>query len=185
MPLKPIDFTNAVVYKIVCKDTDIPDTYVGSTTNFTKRKCSHKFNCNNQKSNGYNLQVYQFIRAHDGWNNWDMIEIEKYPCNDSNELHARERYWIETLKSSLNKQIPTQTVKDYKQQYFQDHKSEILEYKQQYRETHKQTCECGCVVQHGGLPAHMKTKKHKTLMEQLNQLKPSSLNNNLIVEKTI
>jgi hypothetical protein len=25
----------------------------------------------------YNLKLYQIIRANGGWDNWDMIEIEK------------------------------------------------------------------------------------------------------------
>jgi len=201
MPLTPIDFSNAIIYKIVCRDTDIPNSYVGSTTNFAKRKCSHKFNCNNPKSNLYNLQVYQFIRAHDGWNNWDMIEIEKYPCNDSNELHARERYWIENLKASLNKSIPNRTaeeIKQYQKQYSKQYSkqyrdSEVNKIKMKtYRKEHKQeldkikyqklTCECGCVVTYNNKATHCKSAKHKSLMEQLS---PSSINDNLIVEKTI
>ena len=30
------------------------------------------------------------IRENGDWNNWSMIEIEKYPCNDDNEARARE-----------------------------------------------------------------------------------------------
>ena len=40
------------------------------------------------------------IRENEGWNNWSMIEIEKYPCNDKNEACARERYWYELLNAN-------------------------------------------------------------------------------------
>ena len=37
-----------------------------------------------------------------GWENWDLIEIEKYPCRDSKEAHGRVRFYIETLNANLN-----------------------------------------------------------------------------------
>ena len=43
------------------------------------------------------------IRKNGGWENWCMIEIEKYPCNDKNEAKARERYWLETLNYNSKK----------------------------------------------------------------------------------
>jgi hypothetical protein len=27
--------------------------------------------------------VYSTIRENGGWNNWSMVEIEKYPCKDA------------------------------------------------------------------------------------------------------
>ena len=44
-----------------------------------------------------------------------MIEIEKYEATDKHDLIKRERYWIETLKPSLNTQIPTRTYKEWAQ----------------------------------------------------------------------
>jgi len=51
----------------------------------------------------YNLKVYQFIRENGGWKNFIMVEIEKFPCKDSYEAAARERYYIETFNATLNK----------------------------------------------------------------------------------
>jgi glycine cleavage system H lipoate-binding protein len=42
-----------------------------------------------------------------------MLEIEKYSCNDGNEARARERYWIEKEKSTLNVTIPNRSKKEY------------------------------------------------------------------------
>lgn len=122
MPKVAMNYQNTIIYKIVCKDLSITDCYVGSTTNFTKRKCHHKNSCNNINDKAYNYNVYNFIRAKCGWENWDMIEIEKYPCNDFNEALKRERYWIETLKATLNKVIPTRTKKEH----YEDNKIDIL-----------------------------------------------------------
>jgi len=108
MPRKPMDYSHTVIYKIACRDFTVKDIYVGSTTDFRSRKSSHKGFCNNQDRNRlhYDLKVYQFIRAHGGWDNWDVIWIEDYPCSSSHEKRAREWYWMEQLKASLNTSCP-------------------------------------------------------------------------------
>ena len=106
MPKKAIDYSKCIIYKIVCNDFDIKEVYIGSTTEFTKRKYQHKYNCLSPKQKEYKFKVYDFIRNNKNWDNWSMIEIEKYPCSDSNEAKARERYWIETLKATLNDRTP-------------------------------------------------------------------------------
>ena len=107
MPKKIINYQNTIIYKLVCNDLNITDIYVGHTTNFIKRKQCHKNLCYNPNDNRYNLKVYQMIRENDGWDNWSMIEIEKYPCNDNNEACARERYYYELLNAELNTRCPT------------------------------------------------------------------------------
>ena len=42
MPRKEIDYSKTVIYKIVCNDLNVKDVYVGHTTDFTKRKATHK-----------------------------------------------------------------------------------------------------------------------------------------------
>ncbi len=115
MPRLPIDYTNAIIYKICCKDINITEIYIGSTTNFTKRKSCHKTACNNDKSKEYNKYKYQFIRQNGGWENFEMIEIEKIDnCKNGNELRFRERHHVELLKASLNKSVPNRTVTEYR-----------------------------------------------------------------------
>jgi hypothetical protein len=62
-----------------------------------------------------------------------MIQIEKYPCNDRRELETRERYWIETLESKLNSNIPTRTKKEY----YLEHIDGIKEHKKVYRDKNR------------------------------------------------
>ena len=38
MPRLPVDYKNTIIYKIVCNDLKIKDTYVGHTTDFKSRK---------------------------------------------------------------------------------------------------------------------------------------------------
>ena len=152
MPKKAIDFSRNLIYKIVCKDLTITELYVGHTSNFRVRKNTHKSSCNNEKAKGYNYKVYSYIRDNGGFENWSMIEIEKYPCNDANECSARERYWIETLKANLNINIPSRTYKEYRElnkekikerqkerdkEYYKQNKEEIKEKLKEYQQLNR------------------------------------------------
>ena len=130
MPRTPIDYSKTVIYKLVHKDdTDNKNVYVGSTTDFIKRKYHHKSACKD-----YTTPKYQFIRDNGGWDEWQMIEIEKYPCNDKREAEARERYWIEYYKASLNKILPTRSTTEW----CKDNKEHIKQYRKEYDENNKE-----------------------------------------------
>ena len=135
MPRLPINYQNALIYKIVCKDLDMKECYVGSTTDFRKRKSHHKSACNKE-----NYNLYKFIRGNGGWDNWDMVLIEKYPCDDRLELLKRERYWIEELSASLNKLRPILTTYEtlnYNKIYYETNKDEIKNQNKEYYEANK------------------------------------------------
>jgi len=123
-----VNYGNGLIYKLCCNDTNIKDEYVGSTTDFTERKRSHKRSCNNSNYNKYNLNVYKIIRENGGFENWSMIQIEKFPCENKRELETRERHWIETLKSKLNCSIPTRTKKEYRTENVDKIKEKNKEY---------------------------------------------------------
>eukprot|EP01080_Neovahlkampfia_damariscottae_P013297 gene13297-12127_t len=36
------------IYKLCCKDPNVTEFYVGSTKNIRRRKCQHKYSCNNE-----------------------------------------------------------------------------------------------------------------------------------------
>ena len=128
-------YENSVIYKIKHnEDYDDTNIYVGSTSNFKNRKYQHKTDCNNEKHKIYNLQVYQIIRDNGGWYNWVMIPIEEYPCNSKKELEIRERYHIDILRPTLNKNIPNRTQKEYQNA----NKEKIQEYFKKYRENNKE-----------------------------------------------
>ncbi len=106
MPRTPMNYKNTVIYKIVCKDLSIDDCYVGHTTDFIMRRCRHKhaYHLDDKKQH---FKLYTMIRENGGWDNWTMIEIEKFPCNDRNEAAARERYWFEQLNTkNMNTKKP-------------------------------------------------------------------------------
>lgn len=65
---------------------------------------------------------------------YKMVLIENFPCNDKYELGARERYWIESL-ICVNKNIPTRTHKEW----LNDNREAVVayqaEYSKQYRDS--------------------------------------------------
>lgn len=147
-----VNYNDTIIYKLCCKNPEIKDIYVGHTCNFTRRKHEHKKCCNNSNRKDYTIKVYKFIRDNGNWDNWDMIMIEQYPCQNKLEAERRERYWIETLNSTLNRQIPSRTKKEY----YNDNKNNILE---------KIKCECGCEITNKSQVRHRRTNKHLELMK--------------------
>ena len=106
MPKIPTDYSKIVIYKLVHKeDYDNANIYIGSTSNFTQRKSQHKSNCLNENSKEYHSKKYQYIRDNKGWDEWNMIEIEKYPCNDKREAEAKEEYWRTYFNAVLNSNV--------------------------------------------------------------------------------
>ena len=99
MPKDVVDYSNTIIYKIYCKNEMVTDIYVGHTTNFTKRKYQHKIACNNSKDTS---KICKIINDNGGWDNWNMVEIEKCNCKNSTEAKIKEQYHYEELKASSN-----------------------------------------------------------------------------------
>lgn len=165
MPRKPIDYSRTVIYKICCKDLNIKDVYVGSTTNFRKRKNQHKTSCNNPNDISYNVYKYQFIRDNGGWENWDMIMIKKYSkCESKLQCLKKERKYVEKLNATLNMRKPGRTEKEYHKQYREKNR-DILNQKK----SKPIKCKCGSIVTKTHIARHRKSKKHLELLQQQNQ----------------
>jgi hypothetical protein len=161
MPKTPIDYAKTIIYKLVHKD-DLNDEniYTGHTTDFICRKNRHKHSCNTPTNDQYNTKKYKYIRENGGWDEWLMIEIEKYPCKDKYEARARERVIQAEMKAKLNDNIPGRTNKEWKidnhdkileqgkqyhqsnrdkiaehhKKYYQNNRDKLLEYHKQYRQ---------------------------------------------------
>lgn len=139
-----MNYKNTIIYKIICNDEKICDCYVGHTTNFIKRKSDHKRN-----TLFHTYKIYEFIRNNGGWENFTMLEIELYPCENKTEARIRERYWYETLNSKLNTNKPISTKQERDKCYNDTHKEErkirdaknrehINEVQMQYYHTNKE-----------------------------------------------
>jgi hypothetical protein len=179
------DYANTVMYKICCKDTNITDIYVGSTTNIKRRIYSHNIRCNNPKDKKYHLKVYEFIRNNGGFDNWNIIILEEYPCNSFSDAVIRERELYDELKATLNSIYPQRTDKEYKinhkeynkvygKQYRIDNREKNKEYCKEYYYENKEKineknkekiiCECGYEITKCNLKRHQKSDKHMQLL---------------------
>lgn len=145
MPRTPIDYSKTLIYKLVKNDDyDNANIYIGSTTDFTRRKSEHKKSCNNEKYKEYNAKKSQYIRANGGWGEWLMVEIEKYPCNDGNETRTREEYWRSHFNAQLNTNRAYRTDdqdkehrKVYDIEYREQNRDKLLEQKKERYEQNK------------------------------------------------
>lgn len=173
MPRQRIDYANTCFYKIVCKDLNHKELYIGHTTDFSKRKAEHKKTCLKSYSHRHNLKVYQYIRDNGGWDNFDMILIERIPCADKLEACKIERRYIEQHQASLNVYIPTRT----KQEYYQDTREHTLERVKHYYTENKEkvdewrnveySCDCGGSYHNHNKARHMKSMKHQEYLQSL------------------
>ena len=136
MPLTPINYSKTIIYRIFCDQCDY--VYIGSTTDFVRRKAAHKSNCNNKTKSSYNFKVYETIRENGGWNNFKMLEIEQYPCENSKQARKREQFWIDFYKANLNlyKAFGGETKQEYTKQYYLEHKEEFKQQKAEYYQEH-------------------------------------------------
>ena len=69
-----------------------------------------------------------------------MVLIETVNCNTKLELLKMERKYIEELKPSLNKQIPSMTRKEYYIENKELIKLNVREYRAKNREIYNQKC---------------------------------------------
>jgi hypothetical protein len=143
MPKILTDYSKLVIYRIFLDDF----IYIGSTTNFTKRKNRHKSNCNDTSYT--EIKLYKFINEYGGWDNFKMLEIEKFPCADKNEARTREQYWIDYYNSQLNSRKAISTpnqyylenkdnIAEYHKNHYQKNKETILEYQKKYNSLNKE-----------------------------------------------
>lgn len=129
------DYNKGCIYLIKHnQDFNDENVYIGSCCNFTRRKCDHKKVCNNPNDKRHNLKIYQTIRENGGWDNWVMIKLHNFPCNEKHELNLEERRVIDLYQSKLNMRLPTRTTKEW----CEDNKKELNEKKKKYREEHKE-----------------------------------------------
>jgi hypothetical protein len=183
-------------YKIVSKDENIKEIYIGKTKNFKRRVKQHKNRCNNENDKCYNLKVYQYIRENGGWDNFDMIEIETNEY-DNKKSAIRERELIEELNATLNNDIPSRTKQEYREnnkekikekhkEYRENNKEKIKEKDKEYRDKNREKekqrvkdyydknresilCECGGKYHLFNKARHLKTKKHQDyLLNEIN-----------------
>jgi len=135
MPKVP-NYEKAVIYKI--QNQERPELiYVGSTTDFTRRKALHKQACNNSNDTNHNLKLYKMIRENEGWDAFKIMIIKEFPCVSKVELLIEEDRMMIELKASLNCKKAHNTheeKKEQKKQYRDVNKEKIKKYQQANQE---------------------------------------------------
>ena len=119
-----VNYELGKIYKIVCDTTGL--IYVGSTCETLSRRLAAHDRCYRSyltRGIGY-TSSFQLLEN----NNYHIILLELYPCTCTDELRARERFYIETI-DCVNKNIPGRTKSEYdathlaqKRQRYQNHR---------------------------------------------------------------
>ena len=174
------DYSKTVIYKIVCKDETVDYLYIGSTTDLKRRKREHKSSCNNINSKAYNVKTYRLIREHDGWDNFEIIKIEDYPCDNIRQAEAREEELRIELKADMNSQRCYTTdeqkkeqAKEYKKNYYDLNREKVKGKSNEHYKNNKEKinekfdCECGGKYTNSYKSTHIKTAKHQNYINNL------------------
>ena len=181
-----VNYQLGKIYKIIHLDTN--ECYIGSTCEPTLAQRLAKHVANHKaytKGTGGYCTSYIIIEKDD----YDIILIENYPCNNRDELHARESHFTQTV-ACVNK-IKNQGIineigqqeyqkeyrkenkdclKEYDKQYHLHNKEKKQEYNKLYHEAKKDSlkqqqnakylCCCGGTYMHCNKSKHLNTHKH-------------------------
>ena len=130
-----VNYDDACIYKIAHRYS--PYVYIGSTTNFNRRKQQHKDNAVVEKQNK-NYLVYQTIRELGGWDNFEMVLVTKCPCNDKLELTAIEFEYQQLFDANMNMASASSGLdfsdSDYMKKYYEKNNVKLSKYNKKYRE---------------------------------------------------
>lgn len=123
------DYANGKIYRIV---SATGKQYVGSTTEtLSQRLARHRRYGMDGKNKGVSSVV---LLTEDP--NAKIILVENYPCQNSEELRAREQYWIENIEGGCVNKVRAHTTPEVIQQQARqraaDKKEEIAAYKAQW-----------------------------------------------------
>ena len=180
------DYNQSKIYKLVSNKS--PDIYIGSCLmRLSSRLSSHRSKSN--KTSSRKLFIDDAIIT--------IVLIEDYPCNNKNELKARELLHItNTPCININKPFPCEIVygdgkawrKEYNiinavaikktvDEYGKKHRLLTVDKIKEYRKINavaikeqkreKIICDCGCEIRKSEKSRHKRSKKHMDLINKL------------------
>ena len=118
------DYKEGKIYKIKCNETG--EQYFGSTTGSLQLRLScHKSKTKSKRQ----CMAKQIINR----GNFQIELVENYSCETKQELHKRERFYIDN-NECINHVIPTRTQKEYREL----HKEKLKELNRTYEKEHRQ-----------------------------------------------
>jgi hypothetical protein len=166
-----------VLYYIYCiwvKTNDRVLRYYGHTENMRVRKNKHvgrhkewvKAGKPERLRDVHGTTRSVYVLEHEDWR---MDVVDKIECETKDEARTLEGEWI--LKyDCVNMYVAGRTRQEYRKQYHQEHKNEIIEKVQKWYQEHKEevsakraekvTCKvCGSQVSKRNIAPHHKSKK--------------------------
>jgi hypothetical protein len=124
------DYSKGKIYKIVCNTTGL--VYIGSTCEPTlaRRLAGHRGSYNDYIKGKvkYTMSSFKVLEN----SNYEIILIEIVNCLSKDELHSKERFYIESIEC-VNKNIPSRT----QQEYYEDNKESIIKHVADYYKEHQ------------------------------------------------
>ena len=128
-----VNYSNGKIYKIW--DNGYNMCYVGSTTqSLSKRLETHRSDYKKHLRGEYNyVSVFEVFNEY-GVENCKIELVEKFSCNDKEELHAREGQHQQDCVC-VNKRVAGRQ----RQQYREDNKDTLKEKRKEYIEKNRQT----------------------------------------------
>ena len=187
-----VNYGNGKIYKIEpIVDHEEKEIYIGSTTKqyLSQRMGEHREIYKNWlKTNTRKCTCFLLFDKY-GVENCTIVLLETINASSKDELLAREKHFIQSLKC-VNKYIPLRSNKEYYlenkinldeyyKKFREDNKLNKQEYDKQYRKINsekirnqrrlnleiKYTCECGSIINKCKLSRHIKTNKHSKFLE--------------------
>ena len=138
------DIDNYVMYKIYPKNTNLNYCYIGHTNDFSHRKRHHRLPCINTNNSKAHIKLYQVIRENGGWDEWEMIELEKFNGKTKLEARIREQELMNQHNANLNmlnayitEEERAATKKAITEKFRIENKTKIREQEKKYKEDHK------------------------------------------------
>ena len=168
-------YKNSKIYKIVSNVID--GVYYGSTTEPTlaRRLAEHRAAYKRYlDGKGNYVSSFKLLETND----YDIVLVERVNCNSKEELHQKERFYIEN-NDCVNKIrrpiISSDEKRAYFKDYFQKNKEDLTKYIKQYNQINKEQIRekvnkpniCPCGVNHttGNKLRHLKSVKHQSYIK--------------------
>ena len=142
------DYSKGLIYTIRTGNS----LYVGSTSNFTKRKYRHGYCINKLNTQ---TKLYNAIRDNGG--EWDMKPYKEYSCETKQQLNIEEERIKCELNADLNMYSCYGIDKEKRKKYLEENKEQI-------KKKHQEWCEKN-IEKKREIRKRYREKKRKEKME--------------------
>lgn len=109
-----VDYSKNIIYKIQHKTDKSFPPYIGSTCKGENKRWEKHINRYNTGRYTSKNKLFTTFDEH-GIQNFELVKIEDWPCEDFDEARQRETYWCKQYVETLNSLLPSITEEEYKQ----------------------------------------------------------------------